>query len=97
MLYSLAHFAPLVNGYSGFTPQSHERLFRRLARFPDDDGLAELEELGVRFAVFHRNGYTDREWEELVQRAEALADGLSLVASFDEGRVYELLGPWGPP
>ena len=92
MLYSLAHFAPLVNGYSGFTPQSHERLFQRLARFPDDDGLAELEKLGVRFAVFHRNGYADREWEALVQRAEALADGLGLllVASFDEGRVYEL-------
>ncbi|GMR24240.1 MAG: hypothetical protein BMS9Abin37_2758 [Acidobacteriota bacterium] len=90
MLYSLAHFAPLVNGYSGFTPQSHERLFQRLARFPDDDGLAELQKLGVRFAVFHRNGYTDREWEELVQRAEALEDGLSLVASFDDGRVYEI-------
>ena len=92
MLYSLAHFAPLVNGYSGFTPQSHQRLFQRLARFPDVDGLAELEELGVRFAVFHRNGYTDREWEALGQRAEALAEslGLLLVASFDEGRVYEL-------
>ena len=92
MLYSLAHFAPMVNGYSGFTPQSHQRLFQSLARFPDDDGLAELETLGVRFAVFHRNGYTDREWEALVQRAEALADGLGLllVASFDEGRVYEL-------
>ena len=92
MLYSLAHFAPLVNGYSGFTPQSHERLFQRLARFPDDDGLAELEKLGVRFAVFHRNGYTDREWEALIQRANALTEslGLLLVASFDEGRVYEL-------
>ncbi len=92
MLYSLAHFAPLVNGYSGFTPQSHERLFQRLARFPDDDGLAELEKLGVRFAVFHRNGYTDREWEALIQRAEALTESLGflLVASFDEGRVYEL-------
>ena len=88
MLYSLAHFAPLVNGYSGFTPQSHESLFHRLASFPDVDGLAELGKLGVRFAVFHRNGYTDREWEALGQRAESL--DLLLVASFDEGRVYEI-------
>ena len=53
------------------------------------EGQAELEKLGVRFAVFHRNGYTDREWGALGQRAEALAESLLLVASFDEGRVYE--------
>jgi hypothetical protein len=63
-------------------------LFHRLASFPDVDGLAELDKLDVRFAVFHRNGYTDREWEALGQRAESL--GLLLVASFDEGRVYEI-------
>jgi hypothetical protein len=92
MLYSLAHFRPLVNGYSGFTPQSHQRLFRMLGRFPDDAGLAELERLGVRYAVFHRDRYTDREWDALLDRAAALPDRLSLVASFEQGRVYELVG-----
>ncbi len=90
MLSSLAHFMPLVNGYSGFTPQSHRRLFQRLAQFPDDDGLRLLEELGVRFAVFHRNGYDERQWEELLTRAAALSERLAIAASFDEGRVYEL-------
>lgn len=90
MLYSLAHFAPLVNGYSGFTPQSHVRLFRALRDFPADDGLAQLEELGVRFAVIHRDRYNDNGWDQLIERANALEERLSLIASFDEGRVYEL-------
>lgn len=92
MLGSLVHFMPLVNGYSGFTPQAHNRLFQTLARFPfsDDDGLAELEALGVRFAVFHRNAYDARQWEAVIAGAEALSGRMALVATFDEGRVYEL-------
>jgi hypothetical protein len=90
MLGSLEHFMPLVNGYSGFTPQAHTRLFQGLATFPDEDGMSELERLGVRFAVFHRNGYDDREWEAVLSRAQAWSARLLLVATFNEGRVYEL-------
>lgn len=90
MLNSLAHFAPLVNGYSGFTPQSHVELFRSLAEFPDEHGLGELEALGVRFAIVHRDRYDERGWARLVERVEAMGERLVLVASFDEGRVYEL-------
>ena len=90
MLYSLPHLLPLVNGYSGFTPPSHERLFRLLQTFPDEASLVELERLGVRYAVLHRNGYSDREWDAVVERLGALSDALSLIATFEEGRVYEL-------
>ncbi len=37
MLHSTVHFLPLVNGYSGFTPERHDRLFRALASFPVGD------------------------------------------------------------
>lgn len=90
MLGSTAHFMPLVNGYSGFTPQRHQRLFRILTRFPDDVGLAELEALGVRYAVFHRNGYEEHEWLDVLARVAGYSDRLQRVATFDEGAVYEL-------
>jgi hypothetical protein len=90
MLESTAHFLPLVNGYSGFTPPSHDLLFRSLAAFPDGDGLDRLEAMGVRYAVFHRDGYDGRRWRELLERMDAAADRLSLRAEFDAGRVYEL-------
>ena len=90
MLDSLVHLRPLVNGYSGFTPPSHRQLFRILGSFPDDVGLAELEKLGVRYAVFHRSGYDARGFEEVLARATSQADRMELKASFEEGRVYEL-------
>ena len=90
MLDSLVHLRPLVNGYSGFTPPSHRRLFRILGSFPDEVGLAELEKLGVRYAVFHRSGYDDRGWEEVLERAASHADRMELKASFERGRVYEI-------
>ena len=96
MLDSLVHLRPLVNGYSGFTPPSHRRLFQVLGSFPDSLGLAELEKLGVRYAVFHRSGYDARGWEEMLERAARHADRMELKASFSSGergeggRVYEI-------
>ena len=97
MLNALVHLRPLVNGYSGFTPPSHRRLFQILGSFPDDFGLAELEKLGVRYAVFHRSGYDARGWEAVLEGAARHADRMELKASFQRGqageggRVYELI------
>ncbi len=88
MLSSIVHFRPLVNGYSGFTPKEHENLFRELSTFPDAVGVSRLRAMGVRYAVFHRAGFSDEWWEALASRCEALS--LSLMASFDEGRVYAI-------
>ena len=98
MLQSIIHFRPLVNGYSGFTPPGHDRLFRMLVRFPDEDALAAIEALGVRYAVIHRDGYGDEsEWKALMERLDGWQDRLNLVASFDQGRVYELPVSVGVP
>ena len=61
MLHSMAHWQPMVNGYSGIIPPRHERLFRILTAFPDTASLRELESLGVTLRrrpprVLHRGG-----------------------------------------
>ena len=61
MLHSMAHWQPMVNGYSGIIPPRHERLFRILTAFPDTASLHELESLGVTLRrrpprVLHRGG-----------------------------------------
>ncbi len=91
MLQSTVHFFPLVNGYSGFTPARHDRLFRELASFPSERGLSELEELSVRYVVFHRGGYSDAEWSGILERASRFSERLALLQTFDEGRIYELV------
>jgi hypothetical protein len=96
MLHSTIHFLPLVNGYSGFTPERHDRLFRELASFPSENGLSELERISVRYVVFHRSGYDEAGWTELLERVERFSDRLKLRKTFDEGRVYEIVNPDRP-
>jgi hypothetical protein len=96
MLSSTTHYFPMVNGYSGFTPPSHDRLFRSVVHFPDEPGIEALESLSVRWVVFHRGGYDDESWNALLERIERFSDRLALRAEYAEGRVYELYGFNGP-
>jgi hypothetical protein len=52
MVMSAAHWRPLVNGYSGFTPTMS--FFRGvLFLFPNPDAIRLLHEIGVRWVVVH--------------------------------------------
>jgi hypothetical protein len=42
---------PRVNGYSGFEPPRFPELTDALNRFPDDDAIAVMRDLGVRYVV----------------------------------------------
>ncbi len=90
MLHSMLHWQPIVNGYSGIVPPRHERLFRILTAFPDTASLAELEAIGVRYAVLHREFYSEAEWASVVARADGLAGRLRLEAETADGRLYSL-------
>ena len=91
MLHSMAHWQPMVNGYSGIIPPRHERLFRILTAFPDTASLRELEGLGVGYAVVHREFYTEAEWARFLERAAAFPDRLRLEAETSDGRLYALV------
>jgi len=95
MLHSMAHWQPMVNGYSGIIPPRHERLFRILTAFPDTASLHELESLGVTYAVVHREFYTEAEWARFLERAAAFPDRLRLEAETSDGRLYALVA--SPP
>jgi hypothetical protein len=90
MLHSTVHWLPLVNGYSGWQPPRHDRLFRELARFPDEASLASLEALGVRFVVVHRSAYRRAEWRQAERGLAAFADRLALRHEADGDRIYAL-------
>jgi hypothetical protein len=90
MLHSMEHWQPMVNGYSGIVPPRHQRLYMILTAFPDTASLRELEELGVNYAVLHRDFYSDEDWERVVARAAEFPDRLHLVAETADGRLYAL-------
>lgn len=53
MFNSTYHWQPIVNGYSGFFPQSFLQLSEAIGNFPDDRAIAALEEWGVDAIVVH--------------------------------------------
>lgn len=91
MIHSTAHWQRLVNGYSGFTPAEQDALFRKLTNFPDPASLDALEQLGVSYAVIHRDGYERGAWETVAAKLDAYGDRLRLEAREDGDAVYSLI------
>ena len=97
MYFSTFHWHKLANGYSGFTPRSHQQLLTTMATFPDADGMAELRRREVDAIVvhgaFHRS--QDVYWK-LVGALDREPD-VSLVRTVTwqgfESRVYRVLPP----
>lgn len=83
---STSHWRPLVNGYSGFTPQSYRDHFEALQSLPDDTSLAELRRLGVTHVVVSQD------------RAPEIAEALEthkafrLIGAAPGLRLYRLAG-----
>ncbi len=90
MLHSTTHWQGIVNGYSGFTPPEHDRLFRLLASFPNDAALKQLESWGVCYAVFHPGSYSAEAWARTRGEIEHFRDRLTLVKAAVDGQAYQL-------
>jgi hypothetical protein len=91
VLASTAHWKPLVNGYSGFTPSAFAGRAARLRGFPDDAALAELRGLGVTHVAVHLARYHAPRAKALAQLLDARAE-LALLETGPSGeRLYALL------
>jgi hypothetical protein len=53
MFRSTAHWQPILNGYSGFFPQSYLDLTERVKAFPDDASIEYLKKRGVDLIILH--------------------------------------------
>lgn len=85
MYFSTAGWRPIVNGFSGFVPPSHEELADRIGWLPDAAGLDLLRSLGVTHLVVRPPAVAGaREWEQ------SLAGRADLVHASEDGRVYRL-------
>jgi hypothetical protein len=91
MLHSIAHMQKTVHGYSGTRPPLHDQLYAQLAHFPDDEGLASLERLGVTYVVVHTDLYEPGEWPRVEERIARFADRLRLDQIVGTGRIYSVV------
>ena len=85
MLYSTRSFKPMLNGYSGFTPQSYRRHVEAMRPFPDRASIDYLREVGVTHVVVQGHLMSDN-------RLAALDRFRELQLTFTDGslRIYAL-------
>jgi hypothetical protein len=86
MLNSTTSFYRLLNGYSGFTPQSYFDHYDALEGFPDPNAISALQRFGVTHVFVHTDMFSMGQLEHLRQ-----ASGLRRIAEEKSVELYEVL------
>ena len=66
--FSISHWDPLVNGYSGYVSARYLDTLRRMLTFPDDASIVHLRGLDVRYILVHESFYKASEFADLMIR-----------------------------
>jgi hypothetical protein len=74
MFSSIAHWYPLVNGYSGFIPAHYHQTMTIMSGFPDGPSLRRLREVGARYVIVHEHGYEPEEYDAIIIRLRTRRD-----------------------
>ena len=74
MLYSTAHWRPLINGYSDHIPPEFRAMVVPLSSFPNPESFAILKQLRAQYVVFHLNLYDRRAVVDLKARIDQYPD-----------------------
>jgi hypothetical protein len=88
MLNSTAHWKPMVNGYSGFVPDSYVEHYNQLHTFPAQETITVLQKLGVTHAFVHLGALGPAKSAELDRTA-----GLIQLAREGDVVLYRLAPP----
>jgi hypothetical protein len=93
MLFSTAHWQPLVNGYSDHIPADFRTLATTLATFPSRESFDALRERHVRYISIHRGrqGYGGATAPEIERRLQPYLQNLRPVADDGNIAIYEIV------
>jgi len=90
VLASTAHWQPLMNGYSGYTPASYQHYADSFWYFPEERAIQAMKDAGVTHVVVHPGGF-GRDAEAVAKAVERRTDfELLAIAARDGSRLYRL-------
>jgi hypothetical protein len=93
MYFSTWHWQPLINGYSGFFPNSYIAAADDADHFPDDIAIRHFQRRGVDYVIVHEEFYDLDVYRDLIRRIEARSEIETVSRSTWEGheiRLYRL-------
>ena len=94
MLFSTAHWQPLLNGYSDHIPADFRTLAVTLASFPSRESFDAMRERRVRYISIHRGrqGYGSATAPEIERRLQPFLQHLRPLADDGDIAIYEVVG-----
>ena len=96
VLNATGHWRPLMNGYSGYIPDSYREAADRLWYFPEARAFDALVDTGATHVMVHLEKFTPQEVAD-IDRTLRGSDRLVLLASDTLGhRLYKVLGSGVP-
>lgn len=93
MLHSMAHWQPILEGYSGVYPPDYPDLYWPMTRFPDEASLRTLARIGVTYAVVHVDRIPESDRAGFEASVQRWAPYLTLEHEESGGRVYSIHWP----
>jgi len=89
VLNSTAHWRPLMNGYSGYTPESYGRFADTFWYFPEERAIQAMRRAGVTHVMVHPRRF-GRDADDVVRQVDARSE-FELIAIGRGGmRLYRL-------
>jgi hypothetical protein len=92
MVNSTRHWRPILNGYSGFRPESYYTSYEAMRGFPSEPSLMTLRQRGVTHFVVHQRAFEEGLGAARFQEL-ALVPSLQLVAHEGDIVIYRLRAP----
>lgn len=89
VLNSTAHWKPLMNGYSGYTPETYQHYADTFWYFPDERAFIAMKAAGVTHVMVHPERFGDRDAQKVVDAISARPD-MQLVGVSQGIRLYRL-------
>jgi hypothetical protein len=89
VLNSTAHWKPLMNGYSGYTPETYQKYAEAFWYFPQAWAIQAMKDAGVTHVVVHPAAFR-RDHQEVVPILDARSDFELLGIGADDIRLYRL-------
>ena len=91
MLFSTAHWFPLVNGYSDYFPQDFREAAFVLDSFPSTDSFNVLRRRRVRYIAIHWDMFGPRR-REIEERLRPFVNNLRPLSADRNMTLYEVVG-----
>ena len=89
VLNSTAHWQPLMNGYSGYTPASYVTFADAFWYFPEEWAIQAMKDAGVTHVVVHVAAF-HKDHQPVLKAIEHRADFELMAIGRDDMRLYRL-------